>query len=440
MTTSAHQSPGELRRRTITRADWVPCKAAFIDCRTPGSDLKDNYSFIGVGVSQSAEQFINLSEPHGFQTGAAGMPHGTTNSLHVHFTAEVFINFGGTYRVRWGAEGADGEYLSTDGDIISAPPWIFRGFTNEGSVQGVLLTVLGHDYTGGIIWGPSVLEQAADHGLYLTQDNMLVDTVAGQPAPPLEGRITPMDQREIDTLTRYSLEAGELVAVHRKVHLWGTESQVFDAGTLPVPVLETAAGRIAPLVCYDLEFPELVQAAALAGAQIVTALAGVPAAATGGAAAGCGAGPGDGRDVPAVRRRGRPVGCRTWSGLGRRLGDHRAGRLSAGRPGTRTAGAGAVRRARPGAGRRQAAGRTQPRLRRPPSGGIRLRLRSVRRRGSGASDLQSPESTMIKPSGTGFRTALREGTAGQTPRRPSRLSSGVELPRPIWQNRQVARR
>lgn len=73
------------------------------------------------------------------------------------------------------------------------------------------------------------------------------------------------------------LAEGELVGVHRKVHLWGTESQVFDPGTAPAPVLETAAGRIAPLICYDLEFPELVQAAALAGAQIVTAPVNWPA-------------------------------------------------------------------------------------------------------------------------------------------------------------------
>ena len=39
----------EVRRHTILRSDWVPCKAAFIDCRTPGSDQKDNYSFIGAG-------------------------------------------------------------------------------------------------------------------------------------------------------------------------------------------------------------------------------------------------------------------------------------------------------------------------------------------------------------------------------------------------------
>ena len=197
-------SAEELRRRTIARTDWVPCKAAFIDCRTPGSDLKDNYSFIGVGVSQSSEQFINLSEPHGFQTGAAGMPHGTTNSLHLHFTAEVFLNFGGTYRVRWGADGNEGEYLSTDGDIISVPPWIFRGVTNEGEDSGVLLTVLGHDDTGGIIWGPSVLRQAENHGLYLSADNMLIDTVNGQPKPDDAELITPMEQRSIDQLTHYT--------------------------------------------------------------------------------------------------------------------------------------------------------------------------------------------------------------------------------------------
>ena len=37
----------ELERRTIRRSDWVACNAAFIDCRTPGSDRKENYAFIG---------------------------------------------------------------------------------------------------------------------------------------------------------------------------------------------------------------------------------------------------------------------------------------------------------------------------------------------------------------------------------------------------------
>jgi len=194
----------EVQRRLILHKDWVPCKAAFVDCKTPGSDQKDNYSFIGLGVAQNSDQFINLQEPHGFSLGAAGMPKGVTNSLHLHFTAEVFINFDGDYRLRWGADGTDGEYVSTDGDVISVPPWIFRGFTNIGSDDGILLTVLGRDETGGIIWGPSVLKEAAGYGLYLTADNQLVDTEAGDQLPPDDQLIKPMQQSEIDQLTSYS--------------------------------------------------------------------------------------------------------------------------------------------------------------------------------------------------------------------------------------------
>nr|WP_294691699.1 hypothetical protein [uncultured Friedmanniella sp.] len=196
----------EVTRRTIRRSDWVAEKAAFIDCRTPGSDRKSNYAFIGPGVSQNSKQFINLSEPHGYNVGAAGMPNGVNNNLHLHFTAEVFINFGGTFRIRWGADGKQGEYVSHDGDVISVPSWIFRGFTNEGPDDGLLLTVLGQDVTGGIIWGPSVLKEAESHGLHLTADNRLIDTVAGDELPSDVPLIKPMKQAYIDELTAYSVE------------------------------------------------------------------------------------------------------------------------------------------------------------------------------------------------------------------------------------------
>ena len=196
----------ELERRTIRRSEWVACNSAFIDCRTPGSDRKENYAFIGGGVSQNSDQFVNLEEPHGFNLGAAGMPNGITNNLHLHFTAEVFINFGGTFRLRWGVDGKQGEYVSHDGDVISIPTWIFRGFTNEGPDDGILLTVLGRDVTGGIIWGPSVLKEAESYGLHLTADNRLIDSVAGDAVPADVPLIKPMQQRYIDELTTYSVE------------------------------------------------------------------------------------------------------------------------------------------------------------------------------------------------------------------------------------------
>lgn len=238
-------SAEEARRRTILRSDWVPCKAAFIDCRTPGSDQKDNYSFIGSGVSQSSEQFINLEEPHGFNLGAAGMPKGVTNSLHLHFTAEVFINLGGDYRLRWGPTGEQGEYVSHDGDVISVPSWIFRGFTNEGPDDGILLTVLGHDDTGGIIWGPTVLQEAAGHGLHLTADNRLIDTVAGDEVPDDVELILPMRQGEIDKLDTFTAEQFRTRVVTEADRVW-VERPFLCSG------LPGGGAQLAPVIGYGM--------------------------------------------------------------------------------------------------------------------------------------------------------------------------------------------
>lgn len=235
----------KIRQHTILRSDWVPCKAAFIDCRTPGSDQKDNYSFIGAGVSQSAEQFVNLAVPHGFNLGAAGMPRGVTNSLHLHFTAEVFINFGGSYRLRWGADGGQGEYVSTDGDVISVPSWIFRGFTNEGADEGILLTVLGRDDTGGIIWGPSVLEQAAGHGLYLSADNRLIDTAAGEVVTEGVELVKPMSQAEIDKLDSFTREEFRTRVVTPADRTW--VERPFLCSTLP-----GGGAHLSPVIGYGL--------------------------------------------------------------------------------------------------------------------------------------------------------------------------------------------
>jgi 5-aminopentanamidase len=65
------------------------------------------------------------------------------------------------------------------------------------------------------------------------------------------------------------VDGGGVRAVYRKAHLWDREPDFFAPGSEPPPVVETAAGRIAPLVCFDLFFPEWVRVAALAGAQLV---------------------------------------------------------------------------------------------------------------------------------------------------------------------------
>ena len=65
------------------------------------------------------------------------------------------------------------------------------------------------------------------------------------------------------------VDPGGVRAVYRKVHLWDAESDFFAAGTAPPPVVETEFGRVAMMICYDVEFPEWVRLPALAGADLL---------------------------------------------------------------------------------------------------------------------------------------------------------------------------
>jgi predicted amidohydrolase len=60
-----------------------------------------------------------------------------------------------------------------------------------------------------------------------------------------------------------------VLAVYRKAHLWDREKLVFTPGAAPPPVVDTPAGRIGVLVCYDLEFPEMTRSLALRGADLI---------------------------------------------------------------------------------------------------------------------------------------------------------------------------
>ncbi len=84
----------ELDRRIIPPSEFVADASAFIDVRLPDSQGKHNFSFIGPGVSQNPDAHVNVRDPHGFNIGAAGLPPGTVNNQHLHFTAEVFVSIG----------------------------------------------------------------------------------------------------------------------------------------------------------------------------------------------------------------------------------------------------------------------------------------------------------------------------------------------------------
>jgi predicted amidohydrolase len=73
------------------------------------------------------------------------------------------------------------------------------------------------------------------------------------------------------------VDASGTRAVYRKAHLWDSEKLVFTPGDAPPPVVDLAFGRVALMICYDLEFPEWVRLTALAGADVIAAPVNWPA-------------------------------------------------------------------------------------------------------------------------------------------------------------------
>ncbi|MBE2894895.1 cupin domain-containing protein [Spirabiliibacterium falconis] len=238
-------SQQQANERLIRKQDYSACTEAFLDCRLPGSVPKENYSLIGPGVTQSKSQVINLKEPHGFNIGAAAMPHGITNNLHIHFTAEVFMCLRGQWKFRWGAKGEQGEFIANKFDILSVPTWIFRGFTNVGDDNGWLFTCLGGDDTGGVIWSPDIMEAANKTGLYLSETNELIDIKNGDKLPEGVSYIKPFPKTEVSKLRKFSFEEMSSYIVTKN-------ERVFSHNALLDSILEGHKSEIAPVIGFGI--------------------------------------------------------------------------------------------------------------------------------------------------------------------------------------------
>ncbi|MBV0914013.1 cupin domain-containing protein [Anianabacter salinae] len=170
--------------KIVRYGELKPCKTAFIDAHTPGSNQKENFTIIGGGVSESPDQHVHITDSIGFNIGAAGQPPKCRNSLHSHRTAEVFFVLKGRWRFFWGRWGNAGEVVLEEGDIFNIPTGIFRGFENIGTDYGMIMAILGGDDAGGgVIWAPQVIEDARDHGLVLSDKGKLYDTKKGETLP-----------------------------------------------------------------------------------------------------------------------------------------------------------------------------------------------------------------------------------------------------------------
>lgn len=259
-----------LETRIVRYAELAPCLDAFIDTRSPGSDKKENFTIIGPGVAENPNQFVHITEPHGFNIGGARQPPKCLNSQHSHETVEVFYVHTGQWRFMSGEHGEDGEVFMGPGDLIAIPTRMFRGFENVGSDAGFLWAVLGGDDPGHVLWAPYVFEMASSYGLVLLEDGTLVDTAKGETVPA-GARVMPITSREqVDSLTRVDSHALERCVLRsgtvRPSALFGAVDEVQErvlVGAQPIDwphgftVTETTLEPGAALPAHSLAVPDV---------------------------------------------------------------------------------------------------------------------------------------------------------------------------------------
>ena len=154
--------------------ELTPSTLPFVEGRMEGHKKRKNYSIVGPGVAEDNQQSVKISEPHGYNLGAVSANPKNGSGLHSHTTAEVFLIYSGQWRFYWGANGKN-EIILSEGDIISMPTNMFRGFENASDKEGLIFVVLGNDDPGIITWVPDVLIKAKETGLALLDDNSLID-------------------------------------------------------------------------------------------------------------------------------------------------------------------------------------------------------------------------------------------------------------------------
>ena len=252
----------------VRYAELVPCRTAFIDAHTPGSDQKENFTIIGGGVSESADQHVHIKDTPGFNIGAAGQPPKCRNSLHTHRTAEVFFVLSGRWRFFWGRWGDAGEVILEPGDIFNIPTGIFRGFENIGSDYAMIMAILGGDDAGGgVVWAPQVIEDAKEHGLLLGENGKLYDSKKGEALPAHVAPMPVMTDKNLslmaepsvnEVVPRWVARYLDLLALARDkpVQVIGEEGLIFDKPGFDVDFLTApSAGPVSARPHYTVLMP-----------------------------------------------------------------------------------------------------------------------------------------------------------------------------------------
>jgi predicted amidohydrolase len=130
--------------------------------------------------------------------------------------------------------------------IVVLPELMNSGYVFSGAEEA---RALAEPLDGATVSG--WLELAREHGLVIV------------------GGLCELDDAGVVRNSAVIIDPSGLRARYRKAHLWDREPISFTPGSEPPPIVETEHGRIAVMICYDLEFPEYARLPALAGADLL---------------------------------------------------------------------------------------------------------------------------------------------------------------------------
>ena len=189
----------EMEQNIVRRGALMPCRTAFIDAHTPGSNQKENFSIIGGAFLKVRISTFTLVRQSGLILALlASLQNATIACIRIARLRSFSCSRegGGSFG---GKNGNAGEVVLEEGDIFNIPTGIFRGFENIGTDYGLIMAILGGDDAGGgVIWAPQVITDAAEHGLVLGQNGKLYDSKKGEVLPKEIGPMPILTEKELE--------------------------------------------------------------------------------------------------------------------------------------------------------------------------------------------------------------------------------------------------
>jgi N-carbamoylputrescine amidase len=142
--------------------------------------------------------------------------------------------------------------------------------TAEAAARGAAIVVLPELVTSGYVLDQAGLRAQAESPARPGPGLSALQAAAARHRITVVAGFPELDAERLYNSAAVITPDGQIAAVYRKLHLFSAENHVFDAGDAGLPIVAVEGVRIAPLICFDLRFPEVVRILSVRGVDLIT--------------------------------------------------------------------------------------------------------------------------------------------------------------------------